>query len=138
MSALEVGPHTITLKAWDVLNNSSEAVTDFIVANSSELVIDHIFNYPNPFSTNTAFYFDHNQPFVNLDVLIQVFTVSGKHVKTIEADILTTGYRSEPIVWDGKDEYGDKIGKGVYVYKVKVKSPTGAVVDKFEKLVILN
>ncbi|MDD3685426.1 MAG: type IX secretion system sortase PorU [Bacteroidales bacterium] len=138
MSSLEMGPHTITLKAWDVLNNSSEAVTDFIVANSSELVIDHIFNYPNPFSTNTSFYFDHNQPFVNLDVLIQVFTVSGKHVKTIEADIMTTGYRSEPIVWDGKDEYGDKIGKGVYVYKVKVKSPTGAVVDKFEKLVILN
>lgn len=138
MSSLEMGPHTITLKAWDVLNNSSEAVTDFIVASSSELVIDHIFNYPNPFSTNTAFYFDHNQPYVNLDVLIQVFTVSGKHVKTIEADVMTTGFRSEPIVWDGKDEYGDKIGKGVYVYKVKVKSPTGAVVDKFEKLVILN
>ncbi len=138
MSELELGPHTLTVKAWDVINNSSEAVTDFIVANSSELVIDHIFNYPNPFSTNTSFYFDHNQPFVNLDVLIQVFTVSGKHIKTIEADVLTTGYRSEPIVWDGKDEYGDKLAKGVYIYKVKVKSPTGAVVDKFEKLVILN
>jgi hypothetical protein len=138
MSELALGPHTLTVKAWDVINNSSEAVTDFIVANSSELVIEHIFNYPNPFSTNTSFYFDHNQPFVNLDVLIQVFTVSGKHIKTIETNVLTTGYRSEPIVWDGKDEYGDKLAKGVYVYKVKVKSPTGAVVDKFEKLVILN
>ncbi len=138
MSELALGPHTLTVKAWDVLNNSSEAVTDFIVANSSELVIDHIFNYPNPFSTNTSFYFDHNQPFVNLDVIIQVFTVSGKHIKTIETDVMTTGYRSNPIMWDGKDEFGDKLAKGVYVYKVKVKSPTGAVVDKFEKLVILN
>lgn len=138
LSSLAVGPHTLTLKAWDVLNNSGEAVTDFIVANSSELVIDHIFNYPNPFSTNTSFYFDHNQPYSNLNVLIQIFTVSGKHVKSIETELLTSGYRSEPIVWDGKDEYGDKIGKGVYVYKIKVKSPSGAVVDKFEKLVILN
>ncbi|MDD3741328.1 MAG: type IX secretion system sortase PorU, partial [Bacteroidales bacterium] len=138
MSELALGPHTLKVKAWDVLNNSSEAVTDFIVANSSEMVLDHIFNYPNPFSTNTAFYFDHNQPFVNLQVLIQIFTVSGKHVKTLEADMTTIGYRSEPIFWDGKDEYGDKIAKGVYIYKIKVKSPTGAIVDKFEKLVILN
>lgn len=137
-SQLALGPHTLKVKVWDVLNNSSEAVTDFIVANSSELVIDHIFNYPNPFSTKTSFFFDHNQPFVNLDVLIQVFTVSGKHIKTIETSIFSTGYRSDPIVWDGKDEYGDTLAKGVYVYKVKVKSPTGAVVDKFEKLVILN
>jgi len=138
MSELTLGPHTLTVKAWDVLNNSSESVTDFIVANSSELVIDHIFNYPNPFSTSTAFYFDHNQPFVSLDVLIQVFTVSGKHIKTIETEVMTTGYRSDPIAWDGRDEYGDKLAKGVYVYKVKIKTPTGAVVDKFEKLVILN
>lgn len=138
MSELALGPHTLKVKAWDVLNNSSEAVTDFIVANSSEMVLDHIFNYPNPFSTNTAFYFDHNQPFVNLQVLIQIFTVSGKHVKTLETDMTTLGYRSEPIFWDGKDEFGDKIARGVYIYNIKVKSSTGAIVDKFEKLVILN
>jgi len=138
MSELALGPHTLKVKAWDVLNNSSEAVTDFIVANSSEMVLDHIFNYPNPFSTNTAFYFDHNQPFVNLDVIVQIFTVSGKHVKTIETQMTTLGYRSEPIFWDGKDEYGDKIAKGVYIYKLKVRAPNGSVVDKFEKLVILN
>lgn len=138
LNNLELGPHSLKLKAWDVLNNSSEAVTDFIVANSSELFIDNLFNYPNPFSTYTEFYFDHNQPYVDLKVLIQIFTVAGNHVKTIETDMFSTGYRSQPIPWDGKDEYGDKIGKGVYIYKVKVKSPNGNIIDKFEKLVILN
>lgn len=138
MSGLDIGPHTLKVKAWDVLNNSNESLTDFIVANSAELVIDHIFNYPNPFSTSTDFYFDHNQPNQLLDVIIQVFTVSGKHVKTIEDLVMSDGFRSQAIHWDGKDQYGDKIGKGVYVYKIKVRNTAGNVVEEFEKLVILN
>lgn len=138
LSNLSLGPHTINLKSWDVLNNSSEAETDFIVANSSEIFIDHLFNYPNPFSTYTEFYFDHNQPFIELKVLIQIFTISGKHIRTLEANMLNTGYRSQAISWDARDEYGDKIAKGVYIYKIQVKTPNGNTIDKFEKLVILN
>lgn len=137
-SGLEIGQHTMTIKAWDVMNNSSENSIDFIVANSSEMVIDKIFNYPNPFTSHTSFYFGHNQPYENLDVIISIFTVSGKLVKTLEADMTCDGYLSQPIEWDGLDEYGDKIGKGVYVYKVKVKNSTGTTVEKFEKLVILR
>jgi hypothetical protein len=138
ISILTPGPHTIKVKAWDVLNNSSESEIDFIVAKSSELVLEYILNYPNPFSTKTYFMFAHNQPNVPLDVLIQIFTVSGKHVKTLSATMISDGFNSEPIEWDGKDEYGDKIAKGVYIYKVKVKNPAGNVVEKFEKLVIIN
>ncbi len=109
-----------------------------MVAQSDELLLDHIFNYPNPFTTNTAFYFDHNQPNVNLDILLQVFTITGKLIKTIQTTINTTGFRSEPIYWDGLDDYGDKIGRGVYIYRLKVRSENGNIVDKFEKLVILK
>ncbi|MFH2094594.1 MAG: type IX secretion system sortase PorU, partial [Bacteroidota bacterium] len=100
---LEEGLHRLNLKVWDVYNNSSDETIEFIVAESSELVLDHIFNYPNPFTTNTSFYFDHNQPNSDLDVLIQVFTVSGKLVKTISTTITSNGYRSDPIHWDGLD-----------------------------------
>jgi hypothetical protein len=138
LSELSLGPHTLKIKAWDAFNNSNEKSVDFIVANSSELVIDHIFNYPNPFSTNTDFYLAHNQPYVQLDVLIQIFTVSGKHVRTIRTDVLSDGFRSQPINWNGRDEYGDKIARGVYIYKVSVKAPNGNKVEKFEKLMLLN
>ncbi|MFH2143017.1 MAG: type IX secretion system sortase PorU, partial [Bacteroidota bacterium] len=137
-SDLDKGIHYIKLKVWDVYNNSSDETIEFIVAESSELALNHIFNYPNPFTTNTSFYFDHNFPNSDLEVLIQVFTITGKLVKTIEAVVNSEGFRSNPIQWDGLDDYGDKIGRGLYMYRIKVRSPNGNILDKFEKLVILK
>jgi flagellar hook assembly protein FlgD len=52
--------------------------------------------------------------------------------------VTTEGFLSRNITWDGRDDYGDKIGKGVYVYKLTVKSTiTNKKTEKFEKLVIL-
>ena len=137
-SKLEQGSHSLTLKVWDVHNNSSEAYTEFVVAESAELAIDHVLNYPNPFTTSTAFYFDHNQPNSMLETQVQIFTVSGRLIKTIDEFVMTNGYRSEPIYWDGLDDFGDKIGRGVYVYKVRVRSQDGTFAEKLEKLVILR
>ncbi len=137
-SGLTIGAHTMTIKAWDVMNNSNEKSIDFIVTTSSEMVIDKLFNYPNPFSTHTSFYFGHNQPYEPLEVIINIFTVTGKLVKTLEATMSCDGYLSTPIEWNGRDQYDDKLGKGVYIYKVKVRNSVGTTVEKFEKLVILN
>ena len=137
-SKLVEGKHTLHFKAWDVFNNSSEQELEFYVAKSTELAIENIFNYPNPFTTNTDFFFDHNQANQNLDVLIQIFTVSGKLVKTIETNVLTDGFRSSPINWNGKDDFEDPIGRGVYIYKLKVRTEDGESVTEFQKLVILK
>jgi len=135
---LEPGPHTLTLKVWDVANNSSTASIDFVVVENEELALSHVLNYPNPFSTFTQFFFEYNQPGVSVDVEVQIFSVSGKIVKTLRSSQFTSGYRSEPIVWDGRDDYGDKIGRGVYVYRLKVSTDDGKSAEKIEKLVILN
>jgi hypothetical protein len=135
---LEPGDHTLKFKAWDVYNNSSEANIDFVVVESENLTIDRLLNYPNPFTTHTDFYFEHNQAGTEMDVLIQVFTVSGKLVKSIESSFFADGYRAGPYAWDGTDDFGNRIGRGVYVYRVKLRSSTGEVVEKFEKLLILK
>lgn len=135
---LEKGLHTLTLKAWDVYNNSSTADIQFIVTGNDELEINRVLNYPNPFVNYTEFWFNHNRPFEPLEVQVQVFTVTGKVVWTRNQTITTDGFLSRDIVWDGRDDFGDRIGKGVYVYKITVKSPlTNKQVEKFEKLVIL-
>lgn len=135
---LEKGLHTLTLKAWDVYNNSSTADIQFIVTGDNELEINRVLNYPNPFVNYTEFWFNHNRPFEPLEVQVQVFTVTGKVVWTKNQTITTDGFLSRDIVWDGRDDFGDRIGKGVYVYKITVKSPlTNKQVEKFEKLVIL-
>jgi flagellar hook assembly protein FlgD len=71
-----------------------------------------------------------------------VFTVSGKLVRTLNGQtnggIKATSSVSKDIVWDGRDDFGEKIGKGVYVYKLTVRSKQlNKQVEKFEKLVIL-
>jgi flagellar hook assembly protein FlgD len=64
--------------------------------------------------------------------------VGGKLVKTINQIVNQAGFRSEGIPWDGTDDYGDRIGKGVYVYKLEVRNPTGQRGEQIEKLVILK
>ena len=138
LSDLEEGVHSITLKVWDVYNNSSKATIDFEVVNNENLALAHVLNYPNPFTTRTEFFFEHNQHCDYLDVQVQIFTISGKLVKTLNKRIHSEGYRSEGILWDAKDDYGDKIARGVYVYTLKVASENGEIAEKTEKLVILN
>ncbi|MFT5821347.1 MAG: hypothetical protein ACI8ZM_002599 [Crocinitomix sp.] len=137
LSDLEEGPHQLAFKVWDVNNNSSESVLDFIVVKEEEIGISHLLNYPNPFTTNTDFYFEHNQVCNSLDVRIEVFTVSGKLVKTISETVHTAGFRSDGINWDGRDDFGDKIGRGVYVYRLSIETEQGNKAEKIEKLVIL-
>ncbi|MCX6294927.1 MAG: type IX secretion system sortase PorU, partial [Bacteroidetes bacterium] len=137
-SELSEGKHTLSLKVWDVYNNSSQSYTEFIVARSAELALSHVLNYPNPFTTKTQFYFEQNQCCQVLNVQVQIFTISGKLVKNIDQYIQTEGFRSDPIEWDGRDDYGDKIGRGVYIYRIKVKTSEGSTAEKYEKLVILN
>jgi hypothetical protein len=135
---LAPGVHTILFKAWDVYNNLITAEIQFVVIGDSDLELKHVLNYPNPFVNYTEFWFNHNRPFEPLEVQIQILTVAGKLVKTINQTIVNEGFTSRDIKWDGKDDFGDKIGKGVYVYKVTVKSTiTGKKTEKIEKLVIL-
>lgn len=138
LSDLEEGNHTLTMKIWDVHNNSAEGTVEFVVAKDENLALNHVLNYPNPFSTSTEFFFEHNQHCQYLETQVQIFTVSGKLVKTINQMVHTEGFRSEGIHWNGRDDYGDVLGKGVYVYRLSVTAPDGEKVEKFEKLVILN
>jgi len=135
---LEDGIHTLSFKAWDTYNNSSIADIQFRVASSEGLDITRVLNYPNPFVNYTEFWFHHNQPFQPLNVQVQVFTVTGKVVWTHNESITTDSFLAREITWDGRDDFGDQIGKGVYVYKLTVESPgLNKKVEKFEKLVKL-
>ncbi|HEU5166140.1 MAG TPA: type IX secretion system sortase PorU [Chitinophagaceae bacterium] len=133
---LEPGIHSLKIKAWDVLNNSSEFILDFSVMNDDELVIDHVLNYPNPFTTKTQFWFEHNKPGQELVVQVHIFSLAGRVVKTIEKTINTEGNRSCEVDWDGRDDFGDKIGRGVYVYRLKVFCSGSKPRIVTEKLVI--
>ncbi len=143
LSKLALGKHKIKVKAWDVANNAAEGYTEFIVASNAKAALSHVLNYPNPFTTKTKFQFEHNLVGQQLHVRVNIFTVSGKIVKSIDQDVNTEGYRIADINWDGKDDYGGELARGVYLYRVKitgkdVKGKKLTAESDFEKLVILK
>ena len=135
---LEKGLHHIKFTAWDTHNNPVTSELNFVVTGEDQITLSNVLNYPNPFVSYTQFWFSHDRPFEPLDVQVQIFTVTGKVVKTINQTVITEGFLSREITWDGRDDFGDKIGKGVYIYRLKVKSTlTNKISEKVEKLVIL-
>jgi hypothetical protein len=135
---LSDGYHTLSLKVWDVYNNSSEASIQFLVVSSAQLAVQHLFNYPNPFFDNTTFSFEYNQPNTELNIQIDIYSLTGQKVKTLRLPLYSNGFRANTIEWDGTGDNGAKIGSGTYVYNVKVTMPDGSSVHKSSKLVVIR
>jgi hypothetical protein len=135
---LLAGEHTLEVKVWDVNNNSSTARLNFSVQEKQKPNIERVYNYPNPFTTKTEFMFEHNLSCNSLDVQVQVYTISGRLVKTINKYISSKGFRESGIEWDGLDDFGDRLAKGVYIYRLKISNSENLSAEKTEKLVILR
>ncbi len=135
---LSEGYHYITLKAWDIYNNSSEAVIEFYVFNGESPVMDKMYNTPNPFSDKTWFTFEHNQPAGISKVTIKIYDVMGNKVSELNNKNTTDGYSIEPISWDGTNYGGAKLPNGVYIYKTEITSVDGQKTYKSSKLMIFR
>lgn len=133
---IKEGKHRLSLKANDNFNNPNDAYTEFYIADNIELAIKNLINYPNPFTTHTGFYFETNQP-AEMDILIKIYTISGRMIKTIRYNNLNSGRLVGPVNWDGRDDFGDKIGRGTYIYQLSIEHD-GKFYHEMNKLVILN
>jgi len=118
----DIGEHKIDVTAWDVYNNPSQQISYFTVVNSEDVVLTDVVNYPNPFSNNTTFLFQHNISSA-IDVKIKIYTIAGRLIKNIENFNVLDKYVK--IDWNGKDEDGSQIANGTYLYKVIIKSIDG-------------
>ncbi|MBP6516504.1 MAG: type IX secretion system sortase PorU [Chitinophagales bacterium] len=135
---LSEGKHSLKLKAWDIYNNSGEAYTEFVVSNSAKLALTHVWNYPNPVVDKTCFSFEHNCADEQFTVDIKIYSVAGVMVKRIDQTLDADGFRVDCIEWDGLDNGGASIGKGVYIYKLTLVDSKGNAVQKTERLVVLK
>lgn len=97
-------------------------------------MISDMFNYPNPFTTSTAFVFTITGSQVPQNIRIQILTITGKIVKEItkqELGNLNIGRNITEYKWDGTDQYGQPLANGVYLYRV-ITNQDGKKLDKFE------
>jgi hypothetical protein len=121
----EDGKHVLIVQAKDRSDNQSGAIDyriTFEVVNKP--TITQVVNYPNPFTTSTRFVFNLTGSEVPDVFNIQIMTITGKIVKTIMRDELGplhVGRNITEYAWDGRDDFGDRLANGVYLYKVQTK-----------------
>ncbi|MBE0641722.1 MAG: type IX secretion system sortase PorU, partial [Bacteroidales bacterium] len=133
---LAEGKHTLQLKVWDVYNNSSTAYIEFEVADSDNLTLNHLYSYPNPMQDHTWFVFEHNQPGMELDIDLRIYALDGRMVHAIRQRSYTVGYRTEPMLWDGRMDNGMPVPGGFYVYRVRVDGGNGYSNEMSGKMII--
>ena len=138
LNGMTNGKHTITVKAWDVNNNSGEGVVNFEVIDGGIVKVQDLMNYPNPFRDVTHFFFEHNHPDEALDVEINIYSTAGVAVRKIRQSFTPTNSRSNEITWDGTSDRGAKLPAGVYVYRVNIATATGSHTSAYQKLVLLR
>jgi hypothetical protein len=135
---LSPGKHTLSLKAWDLHNNSSETMIEFFVDEASDLTLSGVMNFPNPFNNTTNFIFKHNKSNAELDVEIRIFDINGRWVTTLQRHIRAVGFSITPIEWDGRNNNGSRVEAGVYMYQIIVTDETGKTSMQRQKLLKTN
>ena len=137
ISGLGEGIHSITVKAWDNYNNSSEKSVAFLVKSGDVFILKNLLNYPNPFFTDTRISAEHNRPDADMDITIKIFNMNGQIIKIINASASTSGYVLPPAVWDGNDDGGKRVGRGIYPYTVSVTTGSGETARVSGRMIIL-
>jgi hypothetical protein len=134
---LATGSHSLTLKAWDNYNNSSQQSILFLVETDGRFILKNLINYPNPILNETKISAGHNRPDEELEITVAVYDLSGRIIRIIKEEAYSTGYQLSPIIWDGKSEEGRRVGRGIYPYKVTVRTPNGETAVSSGRMIIL-
>jgi hypothetical protein len=135
---LSEGGHVLSVKAWDNANNSSLVSVRVEVRGQRGFELTEVMNYPNPFSRETNFYYRLSSSAERVE--IQIFTLAGRLIKHIPNASKEAGINFSTI-WDGKDQDGDKVANGVYIYKVMAQGRVEGETKKEEvygKAVVLR
>ena len=130
------GDYTLTLKVWDIYNNSNTASIDFTVVHSDAMIIENLGNSPNPMADETRFIFDHNQMGNNMKVDIYIYDIMGRLVTTLSETVTGTSTRIAPIRWDGRSDRGMVLRNGMYIYRIVATNDKGETASLVSKLVL--
>ncbi|MDW8465463.1 MAG: Ig-like domain-containing protein [Chloroherpetonaceae bacterium] len=136
------GIYTLSVVVRDAAGNTADSATTtvrFVVESSFK--VENLFNYPNPFSDKTEFAFrltspDDERP---TEFKIYIYTIAGRLVQVLDAmPVISASWQEYyRIPWDGRDQDGDLLASGVYLYRVVVRSPKGTI-TKTERLAIVR
>ncbi len=130
---LATGDHTLSVRVMDASGNYSDSVaTQIQFRVETNLKLLDVFNYPNPFASETYFTFiltDYAD-----EIKIKIYTIAGRLIQDIQVPPQANAYYR--VYWNGRDHDGDNIANGIYFYKVIAKSNKSGteVIQKLAKV----
>jgi len=123
LGELQSGVHSLSVKAWDLQNNSSTKTIEFVVRSKNNDGISKVYNYPNPFYDHTSFHFQSEENIVEMK--IEIYGITGQQITTLTNNSVS-GREFQPlIVWDGLDDNGNMVPCGVYLYNIYITNELG-------------
>lgn len=137
LQALERGTHILHLKAWDNFNNSNTSDLVFIVEPEGKFILNRLINWPNPFAESTKINLEHNRPDQELSITINIFSSNGRLIKKINSNQRVSGYTLQPVEWNGFDEGGNRVARGLYIYTVTIVTEENEISTLSGRMVIL-
>jgi len=129
---LENGKHSLTFRVWDLLNNSTTDSINFEVVNGLAPEIFTVYNYPNPFKTETKIVVKHDRPETILSTTVEIFDISGREIWSFSQ----TG--ADDISWKVVSNNGYRIKAGIYFYRVTIKTKNSDSTSKSNKMLIIE
>ena len=136
--ALDYGQHRLLFRAWDVMNNSSTAELTFNVVKGQEPLFLDLNCSPNPASSKTTFHILHDRINSAMDVVLDVFDISGRHLWTHSENGVASSGNTFTVDWDLTVDDGRRLLTGVYLYRLRISSEGSTYASKAKKLIILT
>jgi hypothetical protein len=130
LSTLQEGKHTLTFRAFDLLNNSTTKTIEFEVVKGLSPVIFSVYNYPNPVREQTKFVIQHDRPETLLTTTVEIFDLSGRKIW------MFTQSSTDEVTWDLKTSNGEKVQKGIYLYRVSIRTENSSMTSKTNKIIV--
>ena len=134
---LSYGEHKLLFRAWDILNNSSTAELTFNVVKGLEPLFFDVESTVNPATTSTSFRILHDRTGSDMDVVLDVFDISGRHLWSY-AENGVSADNSYTIDWDLTVDGGRRLQTGVYLYRLRIASDGSSYASKAKKLIVLT
>ncbi len=126
------GKHTLSLRVWDLLNNSTTNSINFEVVTGLAPSIFSVYNYPNPVKTETTIIVNHDRPETVLGTRVEIFDLSGRIIWSFSQS------SADNITWNLISNSGEKVKTGIYLYRVSIKTKNSDSTSKTNKMLIVG
>ncbi len=139
LPALPPGKHTLSLRAWDLFDNSSLKEITFVVPEPDKVHFADIRVAPNPMATSTQFIFIVNQELAeDVNITVTIYDLQGREVATLRSTISGHLPAQHILQWDGTASSGALPGSGIYPFRIRFDGKNGTLFETIRKLMILR